>query len=136
MSVLKADPAAGRVVGRRDGSFVVAEWTAPGGEPGFLAPPHAHLHDDEIWYVLDGVLRFRLGDEEVEAEAGAAVLGPAGIPHTFWNPAPEPARYLVVMTTGTIRLIEELHSSRQPPAELFERHGCAYLPDLWSAAPS
>ncbi|MDP4501504.1 cupin domain-containing protein [Nonomuraea turcica] len=136
MSLLKAEALLGQTAGRMEGSFLVAEWSDPGSTPGYIAPPHRHLRDDEIWYVLEGTLRFRLGDDEVEAEAGAAVVGPAGVPHTFWNPSRSPARYLVVMSPGTVRLIEEVHSvpdrSGERLRELFERHGCEYLPDLWA----
>ena len=94
-------PLAGRALGVPDGSFVIAEWTEPGGPPGerrLVAPLHVHHHEDEVWYVLEGALRFQIGDEEIEARAGGAVFAPRGKPHTFWNPSPEPARYLVVMS--------------------------------------
>src|SRR5919202_953759 len=92
--------------------LVLVEWTDPGGgtePPTYIAPLHVHNADDEAWYVLDGTLAFRLGDEEVEAPAGSAVLAPAGTAHTYWNPRPEPARYLLVMTPRINALIEALH---------------------------
>jgi mannose-6-phosphate isomerase-like protein (cupin superfamily) len=103
--------------------FVVAEWRDPGGPPDpprLIAPPHVHHRDDEAWYVLEGTLRFRLGEREVTAAAGSAVLAARGTPHTFWNPAPEPARYLLVMTRAIFRLIEDLHAlpERTPEAVL------------------
>jgi mannose-6-phosphate isomerase-like protein (cupin superfamily) len=58
-------------------------------------------------------LRVRRGDEEVEARAGAAVLVKRGTPHTYWNPGPEPLRYLLVMTANIHRLIQEIHSVRE-----------------------
>lgn len=68
------------VLGGADAGFVVAEWSDPGGPadqpPRLIAPLHVHLEDDEAWYVLEGALRFRVGDRELEAPAGAAVLGP------------------------------------------------------------
>lgn len=122
---------AGRTLGSPDGSFVIAEWTDEGGPPDpprLVAPLHIHHRDDEAWYVLEGTLRFRLGDEEVEAPAGSAVFGPRGVPHTFWNPNEEPARYLLVMTANTFRLIEEIHaSSDRDPATLralYEKYEC------------
>jgi mannose-6-phosphate isomerase-like protein (cupin superfamily) len=110
-----APPLAGGTLGGADRSFVIAEWTDEGGPPDpprLVAPLHVHHRDDEAWYVLEGTLRFQLGDEELEAPAGSAVLGPRGVPHTFWNPSEEPARYLLVMTPNTFRLIEEIHASR------------------------
>jgi mannose-6-phosphate isomerase-like protein (cupin superfamily) len=51
--------------------------------------------------VLEGTLRFRLGDREVEAPAGAAAVGPRGVPHTYWHPGPGPARCVLVMAAAT-----------------------------------
>ena len=94
-------------------SLVLAEWRDPGGEtdpPRYIAPLHIHHSDDEAWYVLAGALRFRLDDEEVEAQAGGAVIAVRGVAHTYWNPRPEPARYLLVMTTRIAALIDALHA--------------------------
>ena len=55
--------------------FVLVEWTAEVGTH-WIAPLHVHHADDEAWYVLEGELGFRLGDEEVVAAAGSAVVAP------------------------------------------------------------
>ena len=73
----------------------LAQWRDPGGAPDpprYIAPLHVHKEDDEAWYVLEGALRFRLDDEEVEAPAGGGVIVPRGTVHTYWNPRAEPAR--------------------------------------------
>src|SRR5690348_16932078 len=77
----------GQMIGLKESQFVIAEWTAqgaPAGPPRFIAPLHIHHSDDEAWYVLEGILAFRLGDQEIEAPAGSAVFAPRGIPHTYW----------------------------------------------------
>ena len=56
-------------------SLVVHEWTESG--PSWL---HVHRSDDEAWHVLEGVLRFRFADREVDAPAGTTVFVPAGVP--------------------------------------------------------
>jgi mannose-6-phosphate isomerase-like protein (cupin superfamily) len=130
-----AAPLADRVIGPRDGSFVVAEWSDPGSDadtsPRLIAPLHVHHEDDEAWYVLEGTLRFRLGERELEAPAGSAVFGPRGVPHTFWNPGPQPCRYLLVMTPRTLQLIEELHALPDREPETLRRHfrqyGCEIM---------
>ncbi len=113
---------AGRVIGSTNDAFVIAEWRDPGGPPGpprLIAPPHLHRNDDEAWYVLEGTLRVRVGKEVVEAGAGAAVFVPRGTPHTYWNPGPDPARYLLVMTANIYRLIQEIHGMKErTPAAL------------------
>jgi uncharacterized cupin superfamily protein len=108
-------------------SLVLAEWRDPGGEtdpPRYIAPLHIHHSDDEAWYVLQGALRFRLDDEEVEAQAGGAVIAAAGTPHTYWNPRPEPARYLLVMTARIAALIDALHAPGETRGmeEVFRAH--------------
>jgi uncharacterized cupin superfamily protein len=83
------------------------------------------------WYVLEGVLRVRVGDRDVEVPAGGAVVAPGGTAHTFWNPAREPTRYLLAMGARTYALIQALHTEtdREPEAmrRLFQRYGARLL---------
>ena len=129
-----AQALAGRTIGSAGNSFVVAEWKDPGAPPGpprWIAPLHLHLNDDEAWYVLEGRLCVKRGDETVEAYAGAAVLVPRGAPHTYWNPDPAPLRYLLIMPPTIHRLIEAIHSTsdRSPDAmrALFQRYDSELL---------
>ena len=122
---------AGRSIGLPESAFMLAEWTEPGGPPGpprLVAPFHLHHHDDEAWYVLEGTLAFQLGDEELEAPAGSAVFGPRGVPHTFWNPGRATARYLLILTPNTMRLIKAISGLRDRDAKslqaLFREHDC------------
>jgi mannose-6-phosphate isomerase-like protein (cupin superfamily) len=66
--------------------------------PGDGPPLHTHADEDECWYVLQGGLRFRLGDEIAQAPAGAFVFVPRGTPHCFQNAGQEPARIIVMFT--------------------------------------
>lgn len=78
-------PLAGQILGSVDDDFVVAEWQDAGGvsaTPRWIAPLHLHRNDDEAWYVLEGVLCVKVGDEDVELRAGSGVLVPRGTPHT------------------------------------------------------
>jgi mannose-6-phosphate isomerase-like protein (cupin superfamily) len=133
-SPIVAAPLAGKVLGATGQNFVMAEWKDPGGPPGpprWIAPLHLHRNDDEAWYVLEGTLCVRSGDDVIEAEAGAAVLVPAGTPHTYWNPGPGPLRYLLIMTPNVYALIQEIHvmTERTPVAmkALFEGHDSELL---------
>lgn len=105
-------------------SFVIADWTDPGTHPGRpIAGLHLHRADDEAWIVLTGRLGFQLGDEQHEVPAGESILVSRGTPHSYWNPASEPARYLLVMTPRIYRLIEALHAGdRTDFARIFEEH--------------
>jgi mannose-6-phosphate isomerase-like protein (cupin superfamily) len=131
---LFAAPLTGGLLAPAGSSIVLAEWGDPGGiteTPRYIAPLHVHHEDDEAWYVLDGVLRHRLGDGEVETQAGGAVIAPRGTPHTFWNPSPDPVRYLLIMTPRIKRLIDALHalSSSDPQAvgAVFREHESEFI---------
>jgi mannose-6-phosphate isomerase-like protein (cupin superfamily) len=120
-SPIVAPSLSGQVIGSTEGDFVIAEWRDAGdasGAPRLIAPRHVHHSDDEAWYVLEGVLRVQVGADEVEARAGSAVFVPRGKAHTYWNPGPEPLRYLLVMTSKIYRLIQEIHkmADRNPEA--------------------
>ena len=93
-------------------TLVLTEAVAPGGGD-YMAPLHTHDRDDEKFYVVEGTLAFRIGDEDVDVPAGGHIVVPAGTVHTFWNPSSEPARYLLVITGAIPGLIEALHD----PAE-------------------
>jgi quercetin dioxygenase-like cupin family protein len=51
--------------------------------PGQGPPLHVHTAQDETIQVLDGELRWRLGDEVQSAGPGAFVFVPRGLPHCF-----------------------------------------------------
>ena len=132
--LITASPLAGKVVGSLENNFVIAEWQDPGGPigpPRLIAPLHVHHRDDEAWYVLEGTLHVRVGDDEVVARAGSSVLVPRGAPHTYWNPDTTRTRYLLVMTPNVYGLIQELHQlkdrSRPTLQELFRRHDSELL---------
>lgn len=62
------------------GAMTAVEFDQP---KGFGPPLHCHEDEDEIIVVLDGTVTLRSGDTEIHAEAGAFVMLPHGIPHTF-----------------------------------------------------
>jgi mannose-6-phosphate isomerase-like protein (cupin superfamily) len=109
--------------------FTIAEWVdhneTSAERP--VAPLHVHALDEEAWYVLEGALGFRRGDEELHAPAGTAVLVPAGVPHTFWNAAGARTRYLIVMPPRVAALIEALHEPFDDVHALFARFDSALV---------
>jgi uncharacterized RmlC-like cupin family protein len=88
-------------------SLVVYEWTDSG--PSYM---HIHQSDDEAWHVLEGALRFKFADGEVDAPVGTTVFVPAGTAHTYWGT--EPSRYLIIMTPRLDRLIAKLRRLSDP----------------------
>jgi len=110
--------------------FVIVEWADSGkSEWDWIAPLHVHHADDEAWYVLDGVLRFRIGEEAFEAGPGSGVLAPKGTPHTYGNARRgEPARYLLVMTPKIRALVHALHEpGAGDSAAIFRAHDSELL---------
>ncbi|MBV8987116.1 MAG: cupin domain-containing protein, partial [Solirubrobacterales bacterium] len=76
----------GGQLGGPNSDFVIVEWTDSGeSEWEWIAPLHVHHADDEAWYVLEGALRFRIGEEVFEAGSHSAVLAPKGTPHAYGN---------------------------------------------------
>jgi mannose-6-phosphate isomerase-like protein (cupin superfamily) len=133
-SPIIAPPLAGNVLGTAVNNFVIAEWQDAGGvsaQPRYIAPLHLHRSDDEAWYVLEGVLSVKLGNDDVELRAGSGVMVPRGTPHTYWNPGPDRVRYLLIMTSRIYQLIQDIHSLKErTPATLraiFEKYDSELL---------
>lgn len=64
---------------------------------GMATPLHVHHREDEAFYILDGEIRFRLGDDEFTAGPNELVFGPREIAHCFKVLEPG-ARALVLIT--------------------------------------
>jgi quercetin dioxygenase-like cupin family protein len=112
------------------GGFGLVEQVVPAGFPG----PVLHVHPDfeETFYVLEGEIAVRVGDEAHEAGPGTVAVVPRGTPHTFANPSDRPARMLVLVTPGGFEryfeaLIETVRDAGSfPPAEELAALGIAY----------
>jgi mannose-6-phosphate isomerase-like protein (cupin superfamily) len=63
-------------------------------EAGFNVGLHFHKRHADSFYVLEGELEFRLGDETVRVGPGTFVSVPPGVVHAFENRGPASARYL------------------------------------------
>jgi quercetin dioxygenase-like cupin family protein len=92
--------------------------------PGEGPPLHVHAGEDESLYVLEGEVRFRLGDEEHLVPTGALVFIPQGLPHTWQNAGDRPARMLAHFTpAGMERFFEAFAAAPAPGPEAFARAG-------------
>ena len=116
----------GKRLGGVDDDFVIVQWTAEVAEH-WIAPLHVHHEDDEAWYVLRGMLAFRLGDEEVEAGPGSAVMARRGTPHTYRNAGGEETEYLLVMSPRIAALIDAIHEPAADVSALFRAHASELL---------
>jgi quercetin dioxygenase-like cupin family protein len=69
--------------------------------PGYMGPPaHVHPTFDEIFFILEGALTFRLGDDQRIAETGDTAVVPGSVPHTFANLSGAAARVVMVFAPG------------------------------------
>jgi mannose-6-phosphate isomerase-like protein (cupin superfamily) len=66
-------------------------------QPGQEQTAHAHAGSDKVYFVLDGVGRFRIGAEERAVGNGYVVFAPAGESHAVRNPGPATLTLLVFM---------------------------------------
>lgn len=80
------------------GSFSMSETTIVPGFPG--PPPHVHRGIHDAFYVLEGTLTLRVGDETVEAQPGTFACVPPGVIHTFSNLSDAPVRFLNINSPG------------------------------------
>ena len=67
-------------------------------EPGQSQKPHAHADQDKVYYVLEGRGRFTLQDAEESAEAGDAIVAPAGATHGVRNDSSARLLLLVIVS--------------------------------------
>lgn len=94
------------------GRPVVAEGVLPEG----ASPPlHVHHDLDDSFYLLDGTMVLRCGDEVWVAGAGEWVPFPRGVPHTF-RVMGGPARVLMVHGNDSFMgLVRDLGQSAEEP---------------------
>jgi quercetin dioxygenase-like cupin family protein len=98
---------------------------------GYGPPLHVHSREDEAMYVLEGQIRFRVGDDEFVAGPGDWVWQPRGVPHAF-SVKSERARALCVWTPGGLeRMFEEggvpAGDSAEPPRQEYDLEAAAAL---------
>lgn len=87
LATVKVDP------GECVSGLGAVEFMAP---RGFGPPLHLHREEDELFYVVDGRVRFEYGGRSVHGETGTVLLLPVGEAHTFQVES-EMARFLTVV---------------------------------------
>jgi quercetin dioxygenase-like cupin family protein len=110
-----------------DGAFAQVEGVVlPGGE----APPHIHHREDETFYLIEGSLELRVGDDTFVAQPGDYMKVPRGTVHALRNVGERTARVLVTFVpAGLDGFFMEVYqpvagrtaSPPPPPADLIGR---------------
>jgi quercetin dioxygenase-like cupin family protein len=114
-----ANPAGGGLTykarsGQTGGALTAWESTAA---PGEGPPLHLHVNEDELMYVLEGRLRFRLGETDHSAPAGSCVFIPRGVSHAWQNAGAGRARILFVFTPASPALERFFERSAELPED-------------------
>jgi quercetin dioxygenase-like cupin family protein len=70
--------------------------------------PHIHPNEEEQFYILEGELTFRVGDQTIHASTGDFIHIPRGTIHSFKNGS-RPAKLLATFTpAGAEKLFQEV----------------------------
>jgi mannose-6-phosphate isomerase-like protein (cupin superfamily) len=109
--------------------FSLMERSLPPG--GRMPPAHAHLNNDEAYYVIEGLVTLIVGGVERHLGRETFAFVPGGVGHTFGNTSAEPARLVVIHAPaldGYFAELESLWGGPTPPSvdeerALMRRHG-------------
>ena len=81
------------------GAFSLWESFVP---PGSSPALHVHRREEETFWVLEGRLTIRCGDETFSAGPGSMAVLPRNVPHTFVAEGDAPAHLLTLATPGGV----------------------------------
>ena len=90
-AVFKADGAETR------GLYSISEWWL---EPRTKGPGAHSNEEDDVFYVLEGTISFRVGKRWTHAKKGSFVVAPGGVKHDFENRTSKRAGMLNVSAPG------------------------------------
>lgn len=68
--------------------------------PGIATPLHRHTREAEAFYLLEGRMSYRAGEDVHDLDGGCFMYLPAGIPHAFRIRGDAPARFLALTAPG------------------------------------
>ena len=71
-------------------------------EPGQEHALHGHANQDKVYHVLQGSGLFLLEEENIEMDAGAMLVAPAGVPHGVRNTGTDRLVVLVFMAPSPV----------------------------------
>ena len=101
------------------GSYSLLEQWMRGGTH---VPAHVHNFNDEWFYIIDGTLEMRVGDDVVHAEPGDSIWIPRGTVHSF-DVTSDVCQVLNGYTPGgveqSVRHLAEPADRRELPADTF-----------------
>jgi quercetin dioxygenase-like cupin family protein len=92
------------------------------------APLHVHANEDEAFYVIEGTITVKVGDEQYEAGPRSFVFLPRGIPHA-WDVVGERARVLMITVPAMLEeFLTEFHAVPfNEPDAVATKYGIKFL---------
>jgi quercetin dioxygenase-like cupin family protein len=77
--------------------------------PGVATPLHRHTNEAEAFFVLEGRISYRAGEDDFELYDGCFIYLPESVPHAFRIRGDEPARILALTAPGgLLKLYDEV----------------------------
>jgi quercetin dioxygenase-like cupin family protein len=110
------------------GAYAVIEMEVP---PGGGPRPHAHPEMQEMFYVVEGEIEFRMQGAKFHASKGAFINIPfGGAIHAFKNISEQPAKLVcTVIPAGQEKIFEEMNGCTPEQAKIIsEKHGHTVYP--------
>lgn len=69
-------------------------------QPNAGPPLHRHERDDEIFYIVEGTMKFMIDGQTLIRQAGDTITAKRGTIHTFCNIGERPAKMIITCTPG------------------------------------
>lgn len=70
--------------------------------PGVATPLHRHTREAEAFFMLEGHMQYRAGDDVFDLHPESFIYLPAGVPHAFRIRGDAPARFLAIVEPGQL----------------------------------
>src|SRR5438094_3835482 len=79
------------------GTFGLTRVTQPAGT---ATPVHLHTREAEAFYLLEGTMTYRAGEQTYQLSPGSFIYLPTGVPHAFRVTGEAPVRFLAIVAPG------------------------------------
>lgn len=101
-----------KIVNPPESPFTVLDMTI---KPGFGAPAHISAEEDKLFVLLEGQVKYLIGDQTEVAAPGSRILVPRGVVHGFTNVGTSDARHILVSTPRRHEeFFRDLHNIPEP----------------------
>lgn len=94
---------------------------------------HVHLHQDEVFYVVDGEFLFQAGDDRQTLKAGDTIFLPRNVPHTWLQLSDKGKLIYLLQPAGTLEdFFKKMNALKRPPTfaeeqQISREHGVETL---------